>query len=210
MHIRLTFLQMTNKMDKATPYCKEALQYNSESLPGLLNQAQRELDSDDFDAAIRTLESAKEHHGQTNKIQELLQKAHTLLKRSKQKDYYKVLGVGRDADEREIKRAYRKLTKIYHPDKASSNNLSPEEAQKKMAAVNEAYEILSDPELKQRFDNGDDPNNPEQQGNPFQGSPFGGGGGQQFFFRQGGGGGFPGGGFKFQQGGGFPGGGFGF
>jgi DnaJ family protein C protein 3 len=200
---------MTNKLDKATPYCKEALQLNPNSLHGLLNQAQRELDADNFEDAIRTLESAKEHHGQTNKIQELLNKAHTLLKRSKQKDYYKVLGVPRDADERAIKKAYRKLTKVYHPDKASSNNMTPEEAQKKMAAVNEAYEVLSDPELKERFDNGDDPNNPEQQqgGHPFQGSPFGGfggQGGQQFFFRQGGGGGS----FKF-QGGGFPG-GFGF
>ena len=89
--------------------------------------------------------------------------------------------------------------------------MTPEDAQKKMAAVNEAYEVLSDPELKERFDRGDDPNNNEQQqGHPFQGSPFG---GQQFMFRQGGG--FPGGGgsFKFQQGGGFPGGfpgGFGF
>ncbi|KAF2679144.1 DnaJ-domain-containing protein [Lentithecium fluviatile CBS 122367] len=194
---------------KGTPYCKEALQLNPTSLHGLLNQAQREIDADDFEAAIRTLDAAKEEH-QHQKVQELLHKAHTLLKRSKQKDYYKVLGVDRDADERQIKKAYRKLSKLYHPDKASANNITPEEAQKKMAAVNEAYEVLSDPELKQRFDNGDDPNNPEQQqgGNPFHGSPFG-GGGQQFFFRQGGGG-FPGGQFKFQQGGGFPGGGFGF
>ncbi|EAT76890.2 hypothetical protein SNOG_15795 [Parastagonospora nodorum SN15] len=101
--------------------------------------------------------------------------------------------------EREIKRAYRKMSKMYHPDKASAINMTPEEAQKKMANINEAYEVLSDPELKERFDRGDDPNSTEQQqGNPFQGSPFG---GQQFMFRQGGGGG----GFKFQQGG-FPGG----
>jgi DnaJ family protein C protein 3 len=195
---------MTNKFDKATPYCKEALQFDPNSLPGLLNKAQREINEDDFEAAIRTLKSAEEHHGQTEKIQKLAQKAHTLLKRSKQKDYYKVLGVSRDADEREIKKAYRKLSKLHHPDKASANGMTPEEAQKKMAAINEAYEVLSDPELKQRFDNGDDPNNPEQQqgGHPFQGSPFGGGGfgGQQFFFRQGPGGG--GGGFKFTQGGG--------
>lgn len=187
-----------NNIKKGTPYCQEALELNPHSLHGLLNQAQRQLDDDDFEAAVRTLETAKEHH-QHQKIQEQLHKAHMLLKRSKQKDYYKVLGVDRDADERQIKKAYRKLSKLYHPDKASANNLSPEEAQKKMAAVNEAYEVLSDPELKQRFDNGDDPNNPEQQGNPFQGSPFG--GGQQFFF-QSGGGGFPGGGFKFQHGGG--------
>jgi DnaJ family protein C protein 3 len=209
--IELILIQMTNKLDKATPYCKEALQMNPTSLFGLINQAQRELNTDDFEAAIRTLDTAKEHHGQHGKVQELLQKAHTLLKRSKQKDYYKVLGVSRDAEDRDIKKAYRKLTKLYHPDKASANNMTPEEAQKKMSAVNEAYEILSDPELKQRFDNGDDPNNPEQQQNPFHGSPFGsGGGGQQFFFQQGGQG-FPGGGggFKFSQGGGFPG-GFGF
>lgn len=66
-----------------------------------------------------------------------------------------------------------------------------------MAEINEAYEVLSDPELRARFDRGDDPNSQEQ-GQPFHGSPFGqGAGGQQFFFQHGGGGGF-----KFQQGGG--------
>lgn len=205
------YSEQTNKLDKATPYCTEALTYNPHSLPALLNRAQRELAADDFEAALRTLDLAKEHHGQTSKLQDLHHKAQLALKRSKTKDYYKVLGVSRDADERMIKKAYRKLTKTLHPDKASVHGMSPEEAQKKMAAVNEAYEVLSDPELKARFDNGDDPNNPEQQqgGNPFHGSPFG-GGGQQFFFRQGGGGG--GQQFKFQQGGGFGGfpGGFGF
>ena len=75
-----------------------------------------------------------------------------------------------------------------------------------MAVVNEAYEVLSNPELRQRFDNGDDPNDPMQgQGAPSGGHPF-----AQFFqqaagsgfqFRSGGGGGGPGG-FKFH----FPGG----
>ncbi|KAF2007983.1 DnaJ-domain-containing protein [Amniculicola lignicola CBS 123094] len=201
-----TYMEM-NSMKKATPYCTEALQLNPESLHGLLNQAQRQLDADDFEDCIRTLEKAKEAHPQNGKIQELLHKAHNLLKRSKQKDYYKVLGVDREADERDIKKAYRRMSKLFHPDKASSQGISAEEAQKKMSAINEAYEVLSNPELKARFDNGDDPNNPEQQQqNPFQGSPFGGQGGQQFFFQQGGG--RPGGGsFKFQQGGGGGGGG---
>lgn len=66
-----------------------------------------------------------------------------------------------------------------------------------MAGINEAYEILSDPELRARFDRGEDPNSQEQQGQPFHGSPFGQGAGQQFFFQHGGGG------FKFQHGGGF-------
>ncbi|KAH9880184.1 hypothetical protein J1614_002210 [Plenodomus biglobosus] len=193
------YIEMNN-FKKGTPYCIEALQLNPDSLHGSLHKAQIQLDSDDFEACIRTLDHVKEHH-QSQKLNEMYNKAQTLLKRSKTKDYYKVLGVSRDATEREVKKAYRNLSKIYHPDKASANNISPEEAQKKMAAVNEAYEVLSDPELKERFDRGDDPNNNEQQGNPFQGSPFG---GQQFMFRQGASGGFPGGGqFKF-QGGGFP------
>jgi DnaJ homolog subfamily C member 3 len=70
-----------------------------------------------------------------------------------------------------------------------------------MASINQAYKVLGDPELKARFDQGDDPNDHEaQRRHPFQGSPFGGGnplgnqhaGGQQFNFKfGGGGGGFP-------------------
>ena len=68
-----------------------------------------------------------------------------------------------------------------------------------MAAVNEAYEVLSNPELRQRFDNGDDPNDPtaqQQGGNPFAGGFPGG----QFaqFFQQGFGGGGGHGGFQFR------------
>ncbi|KAF1920697.1 hypothetical protein BDU57DRAFT_509111 [Ampelomyces quisqualis] len=189
------YVEMGNHK-KGTSYCQETLQLDPNSLYGALHKAQSQLDADDFEDAVRILESAKEHHQQSQKLHDLLNKAQTLLKRSKTKDYYKVLGISRDADEREIKRAYRKLSKTFHPDKAGAQNMTPEQAQKKMASINEAYEVLSDPELKERFDRGDDPNSNEQQGNPFQGNPFA---GQQFMFSQGGGG------FKFQHG---PGGGF--
>ncbi|KAJ5667934.1 uncharacterized protein N7477_006504 [Penicillium maclennaniae] len=174
---------------KAGPYCAESLRLVQYSLHGLLYQAQAELDQDQYDEAVRTLIAAREHHPHSQEAQTLLQKAQVLLKRSKQKDYYKVLGVSRDADDRTIKRAYRQLTKQHHPDKAASQGVSKEDAEKKMAAINEAYEVLSDSELRTRYDNGDDPNDSEaqaQRGNPFQGSPFGHGGGQQFFFQQGG------------------------
>ena len=197
-----------NNKKKALPYCKEALALNPNSLYGLLSLAQRQMDDEDFEAALNTLNQAKEHHPSASQIQLLHQKAHIGLKRSKTKDYYKVLGVSNDADDRAIKRAYRTLTKKHHPDKATAQGVPKEKAEQKMAELNEAYEVLSDPELRARFDRGDDPNSQEQQGQPFHGSPFGqGAGGQQFFFRQEGGG-FPGGGFKFAQGGGgfnFPG-----
>ncbi|CAD6571701.1 MAG: hypothetical protein ASARMPREDX12_004657 [Alectoria sarmentosa] len=158
---------------KAAPYCTEALTLKAHSLPGLIAQAQTQIDAEDFEAAIDTLNLAKEHHPAAQNIPSLLQNAHTLLKRSKTKDYYKVLSVPTDADGRAIKKAYRTMTKKYHPDKASSLGVSEEQAAKKMADINEAYEVLSDPELRARFDRGDDPNNPEQQGQPFHGSPFG-------------------------------------
>lgn len=191
-----------NNKKKALPYCTEALGLNPNSLPALISQAQRHLDADDHDAAIQTLNHAKEHHPSAPQIQQLLQTAHTLLKRSKNKDYYKVLHVDRDAEDRTIKRQYRALTKQFHPDKTAAQGVPKEQAEKKMADINEAYEVLSDPELRARFDRGDDPNSQEQQGQPFHGSPFGQGqGGQHFFFQQGGAG-RGGGGFKFQGGGG--------
>ena len=207
-------MQMNNKK-KAQPYCTDALKLKPHSLYGLVAQAHRQLDAEDYEAAVQTLTLAQEHHPSAEQIPNLLQKAQVRLKRSKTKDYYKVLNIPSDADERAIKRAYRKMTKQNHPDKTTARGIPKEEAEKKMASINEAYEVLSDPELRARFDRGDDPNSNEQQGQPFHGSPFGQGpGGQQFFFPQGGsgGGGFPGGGFKFQQDGGgfqFPG-GFGF
>jgi DnaJ family protein C protein 3 len=139
-----------------------------------------------------------------DKVNPILNKARIELKRSKTKDYYKVIGVASDADERQIKSAYRKASKQFHPDKAAKQGLSKEEAEKKMAAINEAYEVLSNPELRARFDRGDDPNSQEQS-NPFQGSPFG--GGHPFMFQQGGAPGGGGGNFKFHFGGGGGGGG---
>lgn len=65
----------------------------------------------------------------------------------KYKDYYETLGVKRDADAKEIKSAYRKLARKYHPDV----NKSPEAAGK-FKDINEAYEVLSDKEKRQRYD----------------------------------------------------------
>ncbi|MBE7705553.1 MAG: hypothetical protein E7Z90_07090 [Cyanobacteria bacterium SIG29] len=63
------------------------------------------------------------------------------------KDYYKILGVDRDASEAKIKSAYRKLARQYHPDV----NKSPD-AVNKFKDINEAYEVLSDKEKKNRYD----------------------------------------------------------
>lgn len=63
------------------------------------------------------------------------------------KDYYAVLGVGRSAPEKEIKQAYRRLARKYHPDV----NPGDKAAEAKFKEVNEAYEVLSDPEKRKKY-----------------------------------------------------------
>ena len=77
---------------------------------------------------------------------------------AEKRDYYEVLGIGKNATAAEIKSAYRKLAKKYHPDLNPGNK----EAEEKFKEVNEANDVLSDPQKRQRYDQfgfaGVDPN----------------------------------------------------
>ncbi|KAI5449980.1 hypothetical protein NCC49_003871 [Naganishia albida] len=137
-----------------------------------------------WEEAVRHFRNAFEKGGRSSQdVLNRLQKAERTLKVSKQKDYYKVLGVSRDADTKTIKKAFRTAAKANHPDVGGS--------EEKMASINEAYKVLSDSELRARYDNGDDPNDPMAgQGGPgggfHHGHPggFPGGGGFHHFFKQ--------------------------
>jgi DnaJ-class molecular chaperone len=95
------------------------------------------------------------------------------------RDPYDVLGVARNADQNEIKRAFRKLAKKLHPD---ANKTDPK-AQDKFAELNGAYEILGEPEKRAQFDRGEI----DAEGKPRGFEGFGAGGGDPFGgFRRGG------------------------
>src|ERR1700693_4099583 len=65
------------------------------------------------------------------------------------KDYYQVLGVAKNASEKDIKSAYRRLARKWHPD---ANPKNPKEAEEKFKEIAEAYEVLGDPEKRKKYD----------------------------------------------------------
>ncbi|KAI9490545.1 hypothetical protein BDB00DRAFT_837611 [Zychaea mexicana] len=191
------------KQNVIEKWCSATLELQDDNLDALINMGEVKLKQNEFEEAVRILEKANEvSGGQNNRVRHMLQRAQQMLRQSKRRDYYKILDVARDADSRDIKKAYRRKAQEWHPDKYSGD-LSKEEVEKKMADINQAYEVLSDDEMRQQYDNGYDPYDPEN------GQSGGGGGGGHPFHQQRGGNPFAHfqGGFPFGGGGGFPGGG---
>eukprot|EP01133_Synstelium_polycarpum_P007552 gene7552-8834_t len=188
-----------NKVSEAIQDCTQAVELDANYTKAYTRRAQCYLKQEMFEDAVRDYEKAKTIDPTNEDIQRSLKEAKIELKKSLKKDYYKILGVAKDANDTEIKKAYRKLALQYHPDK---NSTMPDEekahAEKMFKDIGEAYGILSDPKKKQRYDMGQDEN-----GMPFDYEDGGMGGhgmggvdvSQIFnmFMRQGGGGGGMGG-----------------
>src|SRR5947209_14252359 len=68
-------------------------------------------------------------------------------------DYYKVLGVGKNASDEEIKKSYRKLARQYHPDRNQGDKRSEE----RFKEISQAYDVLGDPEKRKQYDRGTGP-----------------------------------------------------
>ncbi|RYP22960.1 hypothetical protein DL765_001418 [Monosporascus sp. GIB2] len=158
-----------------------------------------------WEDAVREWKSIQELDPEDRTIAKEIRKAELELKKSQRKDYYKILNVAKDADDNTIKKAYRKLAIVHHPDK----NPNDEQAAERFKDIGEAYETLSDPQKRARYDSGEDLIDPSDM--------FGGGGGgmhggidpEIIFSMMNGGGGFGGSGGFGGAGGGFGGGGFG-
>ncbi|WFD00734.1 hypothetical protein MYAM1_003486 [Malassezia yamatoensis] len=149
---------------KAMPYCEKLLKHDPNNIPAAIVQGEEHMANHQYEDAARIFSHAFAESGQQNRdLYQRMAKAQKLLKQSKAKDYYKILNVARDADEKTIKKAYRRLAREHHPDKGGS--------QEKMAEINEAFGVLGDAQLRARYDQGDDPNDPTggQQADPFQG-----------------------------------------
>jgi len=158
------------KPESALKWCNMAIELDDKNINNYLNRGEVFILKEDYEQAVRDFNKAREINPQNPQVMEKLQRAQRLMKLSKQKDYYKILNVPKTANKKEIKKAYRKLAQQYHPDKYEGD-MTKEQVQDKMSEINQAYEVLSNDELREKYDNGEDPNDPTggQQGNPFQG-----------------------------------------
>ena len=114
-----------------------------------------------FDDAKADLSKAKELDPNNSKIDGYMNEANQKAEGAKNRDYYKILGINRNATAEEIKKAYRKMALKYHPDRNSESEESKKIAQRKFQDISDAYVVLSDPKKKGMFDQGIDPLNPE-------------------------------------------------
>ncbi|KAA0199689.1 DnaJ-like protein subfamily C member [Hyalella azteca] len=171
---------------KAKKSCDVALQYSQD--PRLYcERAELHIVNDDLDAAAEDYQQAQKIDENFTRAKEGMQRVQKLKKQAGRRDYYKILGVKRTATKREITKAYRQMAQKWHPDHFDGDE--KEMAEKKFIDIAAAKEVLTDDEMRRKFDSGEDPLDPEQQQqspfrhgfNPFQ--HFQGGGGPfQFKF----------------------------
>jgi len=173
--------------------CNKALELNDNHARTYIRRSELHTLLGNHQESLDDVNKAKEIDPNFADIDRLVKDAERRLKQSKKRDYYKILGVARNADKKTIKKAYRKLAAEFHPDAVLKTNPNPTDEEKakieqKFMDIAASYEVLSDQEMREKFDNGEDPLDAEAQaeGHHHGGWPFGGGGGN-FKFHQGGG-----------------------
>lgn len=128
--------------EQAIADCDKALALDPSYIKARKTKANALGLADRWEEAAREWKALSELDPEDRSLRQELRKAEMELKKSQRKDYYKILGVPKDADDKDIKKAYRKLAVIHHPDK----NPGDEAAEARFKDIGEAYETLSDPQ----------------------------------------------------------------
>jgi len=154
---RATVAAKQKKMDECISDCDKALDLDPGYTKALLRRAKCYMESEQFEEAVRDYEKVLKSDKGNMEYRQLLQEAKLELKKSKRKDFYKILGVEKTANDDEIKKAYRKRAMVHHPDRHSSaSEEEKKDHETKFKEVGEAYAILSDEKKRRMYDSGQD------------------------------------------------------
>ena len=186
--------QKLNKNVEALRDSNQSIKLNPFYARGYIKRGNVYMELKMFDDARADFQKAKDLDPNVTGVEAYLSSANQQAEKARKRDYYAILGVDKNADEREIKKAYKKMAMKYHPDRNSESEESKKMAEKKFIDVNDAYNVLSDPKKRSMYDQGVDPLNPEEGGSGmhFGGDAseilkmFFGGGGSPFGFSSGG------------------------
>ncbi|KAF9414575.1 hypothetical protein HW555_007582 [Spodoptera exigua] len=153
---KATVCAKLNQIKEAAEACTAALELDENYVKALLRRAKCYTELGEFEEAVKDYEKLyKIDKSKENK--QLLHEAKIALKKSKRKDYYKILGIDKSASEDEIKKAYRKRALVHHPDRhAGAPDTERREQERRFKEVGEAYGVLSDPKKRARYDHGQD------------------------------------------------------
>ncbi|KAJ4461236.1 putative DnaJ subfamily C member 7 [Paratrimastix pyriformis] len=130
-----------------------------------------------YEEAARDYDKLTKLHPEEREYRRQLHEAQQAHKVASRKDYYKILGVERNADEDTIRKAYRKLALKFHPDKNSATEEQRKEATRRFQEIGEAFDVLNNPQKRARFDSGVDMDEMGGGEGPAGGGMFFGGGG---------------------------------
>jgi len=155
-----------NKLMEALKDSNESLKLNPNYVTGYIRRGRIYNEYKMYDDAKNDFQKAKELDPNNLDAENLMKEAINNNDRARNRDYYKILGVDKNASADEIKKAYRKMALKYHPDRNAESEESKTIAQRKFQDINDAYAVLSDPKKKQMFDMGCDPLNPENASGP--------------------------------------------
>ncbi|VDD76229.1 unnamed protein product [Mesocestoides corti] len=160
--------------------CDYVIKRMGQSVDPHFDKAEVYINLEKYDEAEAEYRRILELEQNNHKATQGLKNVKNLKARGKKRDYYKILGVRRTANEKEIKQAYRELAGKNHPDRYT-DEAEKKAAEKRFLDINDARDVLLDKNMRAQFDSGIDPKDPEAQaGNPF-GSGSGFGSPHQFF-----------------------------
>ena len=158
---RALCLKKQGKNMEALKDVDQAIEYNPKYSTAYVRRALIYEEFKMFDDAKSDLSKAKELDPTNTKIEGYMNEANQKAETARNRDYYQILGINRNATAEEIKKAYRKMALKYHPDRNCESEQTKKIAQRKFQDVSDAYSVLSDPKKKEMFDQGVDPLNPE-------------------------------------------------